>query len=100
MMLSVVSLTLTGLLCWGQPASVPSADGILAGGADPTIVAAAGGQEGYYVLSTGKGIPISYSTDLTDWTRIGRVFAENVPKWAQEDVPAGQRYLGTRPELA
>jgi arabinan endo-1,5-alpha-L-arabinosidase len=71
----------------GQPALLPSADGILAGGADPTIVAAPGDEGGYYVLSTGRGIPISYSPDLKDWKRIGRVFEESVPKWAQEEVP-------------
>ncbi len=77
-----------GLLLLGQPA--PSfSDGILAGGADPTIVAVKDeqGRSGYYVVSTGRGISISYSPDLKDWKRVGRVFEEDVPRWAQDEVP-------------
>ncbi|MCY2994900.1 MAG: arabinan endo-1,5-alpha-L-arabinosidase [Planctomycetota bacterium] len=76
-----------GLLLLGQPAPVPSQDGGFIGGADPTIVAIQGGQAGYYVVATGRGIPMLYSANLKDWKRIGRVFPEDVPKWAQEEVP-------------
>jgi arabinan endo-1,5-alpha-L-arabinosidase len=83
----VTEATVLGLLLCGQPAPSPSSDGILAGGADPTIVAMQGGRDGYCVVSTGRGIPISYSPDLKDWRRMGRVFEEDVPKWARDEVP-------------
>ncbi len=84
----VVQATMLGLLTVGQVAS-PSLDGILAGGADPTIVATqdAAGKPAYYVVSTGRGIRISYSPDLKNWKRIGRVFKQSVPRWAKDEVP-------------
>ena len=88
--MSLVTLvTVSGLLLVGQLASSPSTDGILAGGADPSIVATKNDQGSYeyYVVSTGRGIRISYSPDLKDWRRIGRVFEEDVPQWAQDEVP-------------
>jgi arabinan endo-1,5-alpha-L-arabinosidase len=77
------------VLLLGQLPPLASTDGILAGGADPSIVAVqeADGRYGYYVVSTGRGISISYSRDLKDWRRIGRVFAEEVPRWARDKVP-------------
>ncbi len=45
------------------------------------------GPPAYYVVSTGRGIQISYSPDLKDWKRVGRVFQEAVPRWAKEQVP-------------
>ncbi len=77
------------VLLLGQLPPLASTDGILAGGADPSIVAVqeADGRYGYYVVSTGRGISISYSRDLREWRRIGRVFAEDVPRWARDEVP-------------
>lgn len=86
--MSIVTETvLWGLLLCSQLTPFSSGDGILSGGADPTIIAIQGGRGGYYVVSTGRGIPTLYSSDLKDWRRIGRVFAEDVPPWAKEDLP-------------
>lgn len=41
----------------------------------------------YYVFSTGVGIPIRRSKDLVNWERIGKVFAKNLPAWAEQEVP-------------
>lgn len=41
----------------------------------------------YYIYATGPGIPIRRSTDLVHWTRIGRVFPNATPSWAQQSVP-------------
>lgn len=41
----------------------------------------------YYLFSTGRGIPIRRSKDLVHWELAGRVFAEDVPKWAREAIP-------------
>jgi arabinan endo-1,5-alpha-L-arabinosidase len=87
-MWTVAHATLLGLLTIGQVSS-SSLDGILAGGADPTIVATqdATGKPAYYVVSTGRGIRLSYSPDLKNWKRIGRIFEEDVPRWAKDEVP-------------
>lgn len=45
---------------------------------------------GVYVFSTGRGIPISYSKDLLDWKRVGRVFSDSVPAWARERIPGSR----------
>ncbi len=82
-----VQAILTGLCVLGQPPSFN--DGILAGGADPTIVAVPRGEDGfdYYVASTGRGIRLSHSQNLKQWRYLGRVFDQNVPDWAQAAVP-------------
>ncbi|HTE18842.1 MAG TPA: family 43 glycosylhydrolase, partial [Armatimonadota bacterium] len=41
----------------------------------------------YYVFSTGHGIPIRRSRDLVRWELAGRVFKEDLPKWAREEIP-------------
>jgi arabinan endo-1,5-alpha-L-arabinosidase len=84
----VAEAIVLGLLLCSQAHPFSSAGGILSGGADPTIVAVQDGQAGYYVVATGRGIPLLYSADLKDWRRIGRVFAEDVPAWAKAEVPA------------
>ncbi len=78
-----------GLLMLSLLSPAWAQDGILAGGPDPTIVATqdSHGSAAYYVVSTGRGVPISYSPDLKDWKRIGRVFEEDVPSWAKQEVP-------------
>lgn len=83
--LAVVS----GALLFGHVALAESHDGILAGGADPTIVKTedAEGNPAYYVVSTARGIRISYSPDLKSWKQIGRIFEEDVPGWAKDEVP-------------
>jgi len=83
------------LVCVASSWSVPhppaaySQDGILAGGADPAVIAVERdhGQKKYYVFSTGKGVNISYSDDLLHWRRVGRVFENGVPDWARQKVP-------------
>ncbi len=82
-------IILLGLLLSGPSALGASNDGILAGGADPTIVATqdAQGKPAYYVVATGRGIRLAYSPDLKNWKRVGRVFEQSVPAWAKEEVP-------------
>jgi arabinan endo-1,5-alpha-L-arabinosidase len=41
----------------------------------------------YYIFSTGHGIPIRRSRDLILWESAGRVFKEDLPAWAKEDIP-------------
>ena len=87
-MLTVQISTLVLLL-----AQVPdSNDGILAGGADPSIVATPDeeGNVAYYVAATGRGIRLCYSPDLKNWKTIGRAFNESVPTWAKREVPGSR----------
>ncbi len=86
MLARIITLSLISL---GPLALGASDDGILAGGADPTIVATqdAQGSLAYYVVATGRGIRLAYSPDLKNWKRAGRVFEENVPAWAKKEVP-------------
>ncbi len=86
-MSTITQAIVSGLLLFGQTVSSPSSDAILTGGADPSLVAVENGQQGYYLVTTGRGIPLLYSTDLKGWRRIGRVFEASVPPWAQEEVP-------------
>ena len=73
-------------------ASSLAEDAILRGAADPTIVAAPDGQEGFYLVNTGRGIPISYSSDLVRWERIGKVFPQDIPAWAKAKVPKARGF--------
>ena len=50
---------------------------------DPCIIKQG---EYYYVFSTGPGVMIRRSKDLVNWEFVGRVFEEDVPKWAKEDI--------------
>ena len=43
--------------------------------------------DAYYVFSTGPGVPMRRSQDMLDWKRIGRVFEDDVPAWAREEIP-------------
>lgn len=43
--------------------------------------------DSYYVFSTNDGIPIRRSDDLLDWTRVGRVFPNQVPVWGPGEIP-------------
>jgi arabinan endo-1,5-alpha-L-arabinosidase len=54
---------------------------------DPAIITAPAGDLGYYVFSTCPGICIWYSTNLTDWKKVGHVFEAPVPQWAKAMVP-------------
>ena len=84
-----MEIVVTALILIGQAAPHPHHDGILAGAADPTIVVAQGadGHSSYYVVATGRGIRIFSSTDLKHWRWVGRVFSEDVPSWAKQEVP-------------
>lgn len=41
----------------------------------------------YFVYSTNDGIPIRRSTDLLNWSFVGRVFPNQLPAWAPGEVP-------------
>jgi arabinan endo-1,5-alpha-L-arabinosidase len=61
---------------------------------DPTAILTPD-EKGLYVFSTGRGIPISYSTNLLDWERTDRVFAgarfpNGMPEWAQKAIPGAK----------
>ena len=51
-------------------------------GPDPAVIAGRNGDAGYYVFTTGKGVPMLHSKDLVEWKAMGRVFAEDIPEWA------------------
>lgn len=64
----------------------PDPAGDVVGVTDPSVI-----QQGdaYYVFSSGRGVPILRSTDLTHWQAIGQVFPAT-PAWAQARVPRAQ----------
>lgn len=43
--------------------------------------------DAYYVLSTNDGIPIRRSSDLLSWAMVGRVFPDQLPPWASQEIP-------------
>ena len=51
---------------------------------DPAIV-----KDGdtWYIFSTGWGIPIRRSSDLSHWESVGSVFPDGLPGWVREQVP-------------
>ncbi len=52
---------------------------------DPAIIRQG---SAYYLFSTGHGIPIRRSSNLIDWTLVGRVFEQtDVPGWAETMIP-------------
>lgn len=50
---------------------------------DPTIIEADGV---FTIFATGRGLPVTRSSDLLNWTASGRVFATN-PTWIASEVP-------------
>ena len=84
-----VRAAVLGLFVVCPAATSPAVEGILAGAADPGIVATQDdqGKTTFYVASTGRGIQLWSSSDLKNWKRIGSVFDEDVPRWAQDTVP-------------
>lgn len=54
---------------------------------DPTAIVAPTPTGGYYVVSTGPGIPLWHSSDLVHWEALGSVFPNRVPAWAEAAVP-------------
>jgi arabinan endo-1,5-alpha-L-arabinosidase len=40
----------------------------------------------YYIICTGKGLPIRTSSDLIHWKKAGQVF-QNLPAWASQEIP-------------
>ena len=61
---------------------------------DPTAMMAPDGK-GLYVFTTGRGIPILYSTNFLDWERIDRIFTgdrfpNGLPDWAREAIPGAR----------
>lgn len=63
-----------------------SLEALRSGMPDPAIVEARDGS-GFYVFTTGHGVKVFHSPDLTTWKLIGRVFDRHVPQWAEEAVP-------------
>lgn len=61
-----------------------SLTGAIADVHDPTLVKDG---DSWYVFSTGWGIPIRRSVDLTRWQVVGSVFPKGLPGWAREQVP-------------
>jgi len=57
--------------------------GEVTGVTDPRIIKQG---DTYYLFSTGPGIPIRTSKDLTHWSEAGQVFAA-IPSWALAKVP-------------
>lgn len=77
----------TGMAVSGISAQeVPRREFHLLGIPDPTIIRAGDGS-GYYIVCSGKGIPIWRSRDLREWTQVGRVFSDDVPSWARRKIP-------------
>ncbi len=56
---------------------------------DPSILADAKGRV-YFIVCTGRGIPLWFSRDLKRWQRVGRIFREDVPEWARQKVPTAR----------
>ncbi len=80
-------LCLTACLCMSSAVRADDPiEEVLAGTPDPTIIEARDGS-GYYIFSTGRGVPIWRSRNLLDWTKTGRVFKTAVPPWAAKAVP-------------
>ncbi|MCA9263384.1 MAG: family 43 glycosylhydrolase, partial [Planctomycetales bacterium] len=84
-----IQFAVCSLLLIAPTSFAQSPGGLLAGGADPTGVAVQDNQGNttYYVVSTGRGINLSSSPDLRTWKRLGRVFEEDVPAWAKQEIP-------------
>ena len=61
-------------------------ESLRAGMPDPAIIEAHDGS-GFYVFSTGHGVKVFHSLDLKSWKRIGQVFQQHVPPWAEKAVP-------------
>ena len=68
----------------GPPAAAPASSdaGQVTGVTDPRIIKQG---DTYYAFSSGPGIEIRASNDLTHWREIGQVFA-TVPGWALAKV--------------
>ena len=67
-----LSVTLLGLLFrFASPEAAVDSESILTAGAEPAIIAAenAQGQKGFYVVSTGRGLNLSYSPALANLRR-------------------------------
>ncbi|MBN2063484.1 MAG: arabinan endo-1,5-alpha-L-arabinosidase [Sedimentisphaerales bacterium] len=91
--LSISLILLLTVFVSGLTAEEPSnagtaVAGVLNGMPDPAIVQAHDGS--YYIFATGQGLPFYRSTDLVNWTALGRVFETAVPAWAKEMIPGTQ----------
>lgn len=65
------------------PSSTPADVGPVAGVTDPSAITQG---DTTYVFSSGPGIAIRASDDLTHWREVGQVF-DAIPAWAQAKVP-------------
>lgn len=84
--------TAIALLAWAGTAVAPVHSAPAENAArhvhDPCIIRQG---DDYYVFSTGRGVPIRRSRDLVHWEQAGRVFEEDLPKWAAVEIP-GSRF--------
>ena len=66
---------------------------------DPTMV-----KDGdtWYLFSTGWGIPIRRSSDLSHWETVSSVFPDGLPKWVFQQVPglAADEISGWAPDVS
>ncbi len=85
-------LSLLLIVLWILPAAAQSSKQAVIpfDSPDPTAIEDPSGT-GFYVFSTGRGIPILHSKNLLDWERAGRVFSDGrAPGWAREMIPGGR----------
>ena len=82
----VVAMVVTSFAANDQDYDATSLDALRSGMPDPAIVEAKDGS-GYYVFTTGHGVKVFHSTDLTSWNQIGTVFDRHVPEWAEDAIP-------------
>ncbi len=75
-------LALMGSL--GAAISVSAQTGAVSPVHDPTVIQT---DSGFYLYSTGTGIPSFHSTNLYDWQASGRVFTQ-IPAWIFQELPA------------
>lgn len=76
-------------LCVFGISHVHAAGDLAIGCPDPTIIKSMTDGH-YYIVSTGRGIPITRSKDLVHWERIGRIFDKSIPDWANKEVPGAR----------
>lgn len=85
----LVVAAVVALLLWFGPI-VPAAfgqQGDIRNVHDPCIIKE---NDTFYIFSTAKGIPIRRSKDLLHWEKAGRVFVDDLPEWARQEIPGSE----------
>ncbi len=83
----LLGLALFALTSYAPPVPTPDAENAIKFVHDPCIIR---DKDTYYVFSTGPGIPIRRSKDLIHWELAGRVFPEDMPDWAKQEIPGSR----------